>query len=71
MAIIQDHIERFYKSGKMPKYYYYQQNGKTASQNYIEQREEIQKEILERVAQSESIEEQIENAIVKALGKIF
>lgn len=34
MAFTDEHIEYLYKTGKMPQWAYFQQNGKTAQENY-------------------------------------
>jgi 5,10-methylene-tetrahydrofolate dehydrogenase/methenyl tetrahydrofolate cyclohydrolase len=36
MALTQEQIEWLHDNGKMPDWAYFQQNGKTAQQNYVE-----------------------------------
>lgn len=59
-------IERLHKSGKMPDRYYYQQNGRTAQQNYIEQRDKMRGESRLYFDKTE-LKETLENAIAEIL----
>lgn len=43
-----EEIERLHKTGKMPDWYYYQVNGKSATENLWEQRQKIKDKILKR-----------------------
>ena len=52
-----DMIEQLWKAGKMPDWAYYQQNGKTAEENYREQKARF----------AEHIENDIEKQIDKKL----
>lgn len=52
-----DMIEQLWKAGKMPDWAYYQQNGKTAEENYREQKARF----------AERIENDIEKQIEKKL----
>lgn len=57
-------VERLYKSGKMPPWAYYQLNGKTAQDNYIEQKQSKQK--------SAAIDkEQAEGALKEAINEVL
>ena len=81
----QELIEYLHNSGKMPDNYYYQVNGKSAEENYIEitrkRRDKIKQQLKERqdklaaaAAQKQleaSIEKQAHKAIEKALDDVF
>lgn len=41
MALSKEQIEYLHDTGKMPDWIYYQQNGKSASENYREQKLKI------------------------------
>ena len=79
-------IERLHNSGKMPDWIYYQMNGKSAWENYVEQFNKISKknqidwelEIYKAKRKAEieaelekQIEEQVAPEIEKALDKLF
>lgn len=75
-------IEYLHDIGKMPDWIYYQQNGKTAQENYVIQKQKQQAEfhrrLLERSRQKEAekaIEAEIERtagtAIEKALTELL
>ena len=58
----QEEIEYYYNTGKMPDFVYYQINGKSQQQNYLEQR----KKILDRIDIRKSnkvLENQLEDCI--------
>lgn len=62
-------IERLHKSGKMPNRYYYQQNGRTAQQNYIEQRDKMREDTRLYFDKSE-LKETVENALTEILESL-
>lgn len=65
-------LDYLHKSGKMPDRYYYQQNGKTAAENYLEQilkSREFQAYI-ENELQSD-IEKQLPEVLENALDEIL
>lgn len=74
-------IEHYHDIGLMPDYAYYQQNGKTAQENYIEQMKKRQadfwkerndsyyKKIQEKEIEKE-LEETIENVLDELLKKL-
>lgn len=65
-------IEYLHKAGKMPDRYYYQQNGKSGFENYIEQilkRPEYQA-YLENELQAE-VEKQLPKALENALDEVL
>jgi hypothetical protein len=85
MALTPEQIEWLHDNGKMPDWAYYQQNGKTAQQNYADAtrraRERIMKLYEEQQAEAKrkeeekkleaDIEKQVEKAIEKALDKLL
>lgn len=85
MAFTPEQIEWLHDNGKMPDWAYYQQNGKTAQQNYADAtrraRERIMKLYEEQQAEARrkeeekkleaDIEKQVEKAIEKALDKLL
>ena len=60
--------ERLYKSGKMPRWAYYQLNGKTAQDNYIEQKQSKQKSLSPAAAIDK---EQAEKALKEAINEVL
>lgn len=71
-------IEYYHNSGKMPDWVYYQVNGKTAQENYIEiknkNREKYRKQYIENFINSnnkENIEKELEKEIEKALDNLL
>ena len=75
MAYTLEQIEWLHDNGKMPDWAYYQQNGKTAQQNFVEAtkkaRERILKEYYDREAESKRKEEQkqLERQLEKDIEK--
>ena len=81
MALSKEQIEYLHDTGKMPDWIYYQQNGKSASENYREQKLKIKQRFNDAVKEdqirseaaaraAESLREDLENEIQKALEKI-
>lgn len=66
MSLTQSQIERLHDDGKMPDWIYYQVNGKTAEQNFQEQRKKIYDELNKRKE-----EEQIVNHLSDILYDLF
>ena len=77
-----EYIEYLHNSGKMPDWYYYQVNGKTFSENYIEQLNkrkadrELEKYKARRKAEIDAeiekqIEEELTPKIEAALNDLF
>ena len=59
-------IERLHKSGKMPSWAYFQQNGRTAQQNYIEQRDKMRENTrlyFDKTELKETLEKAIEEIL--------
>ena len=85
MALTQEQIEWLHDNGKMPDWAYFQQNGKTAQQNFVEAtkkaRERILKEYYAREEEAKrkeeqkqlekDIEKQIEKGLEKALEELL
>ena len=66
----QEEIEYYYNTGKMPDFVYYQINGKSQQQNYLEQR----KKILDRIDIRKSnkvLENQLEDCITANLEELL
>lgn len=62
-------IERLHKSGKMPSWAYFQQNGRTAQQNYIEQRDKMREDTRLYFDKSE-LKETVENALTEIIESL-
>lgn len=79
MALTPEQIEWLHDNGKMPDWAYFQQNGKTAQQNYVEatrrakekilKRYEEQQEEARRKAEEKKLEDEIEKKLEKAVEK--
>lgn len=79
MALTLEQIEWLHDNGKMPDWAYFQQNGKTAQQNYVEatrrakekilKRYEEQQEEARRKAEEKELEKKLEAEIEKKLEK--
>ena len=66
----QEEIEYYHNIGKMPDWVYYQINGKSPQQNYVEQR----KKILDRIDINKStkvLENQLEDCITANLEELL
>ena len=70
MAFTDEQIEYLYKSGKMPQWAYFQQNGKTAQENYNTILLERQNKTLTKSIEKE-IEEKFEETVYNALDEIL
>lgn len=73
MALTLEQIEYLHDIGKMPDWAYYQQNGKTAQQNYVEQKRKMRKETeeqLNRMRQQEQMEEDMYKILKKVINRI-
>lgn len=85
MALTHDQIEWLHDNGKMPDWAYFQQNGKTAQQNfaeatrrarerilrnYNEQQEQARRKEEEKKLEAD-IEKQVEKALEKALDELL
>ena len=75
-------LEYYHDSGLMPDWAYYQQNGKSAQENFAEQHRKMQKQFEERRRQEQQdaalekyvnkmVEEQLEDCLEKALGNLL
>ena len=85
MAFTQKEIEYLHDTGKMPDWIYYQQNGKTAQENYAIQQRKYQQETMKRLEERRhkeqlakeekeleaEIEKKAEKAIEKALEELL
>lgn len=83
MALTPEQIEWLHDNGKMPDWAYYQQNGKTAQQNWEAQHRKIMEKYRQREAEERrkaeekalekkleaDLEKQIEQKLEKALEK--
>lgn len=79
MALTPEQIEWLHDNGKMPDWAYFQQNGKTAQQNYTEatrrakekilKRYEAQQEEARRKAEEKKLEAELEKKMEKQLEK--
>ena len=73
-----DFIEFWHNEGSMPDFVYYQLNGKSPFQNYLEQKRKMQDkfeqrkklENLENMVQAE-VEKELQPTLEKALGQIL
>ena len=81
MALSKEKIEYLHDTGKMPDWIYYQQNGKSASENYREQKLKIKQRFKDAVKEdqirreaearaTERFQEDLENEVQTALEKI-
>lgn len=70
MAFTDEQIEYLYKKGKMPQWAYFQQNGKTAQENYNTILLERQNKTLTKSIEKE-IEEKFEETVYNALDEIL
>ena len=66
MAFTLEEIEHYHDIGLMPDWAYYQQNGKSAQENYNEQTRIIKERYLERM-QEQALEKEIEKKVEEAL----
>lgn len=81
MALTQEQIEWLHDNGKMPDWAYFQQNGKTAQQNYVEATRRARERIMKnyeaqqaeakRKAEEKQLEKDIEKQIEKGLEKVL
>lgn len=74
MAFSQEMIEKLHREGKMPDWAYYQQNGKSAQENWEEQHRKIMEWLHEQEAQKQlekDIEKQVYDAVEKALDELL
>ena len=81
MAYTQEQIEWLHDNGKMPDWAYFQQNGKTAQQNYVEATRRAKEKILKRYeeqqaearrkAEEREMEKKLEAELEKKLEKAF
>jgi len=76
--LTQSQIEYLHDNGLMPDWAYYQQNGKTAQENYVSQKRKINEEMLsklrakkEEAELEKEIEEQVGKAVEKALDELL
>lgn len=75
MAYTQEQIEWLHDNGKMPDWAYYQQNGKSAQQNYVEATRKARERILKNYyeqqeeAKRKAEEKKLEKELEKKLGK--
>lgn len=73
MALTLEQIEYLHDIGKMPDWAYYQQNGKTAQQNYAEQKRKLRikaEEQLNKKRQEQKMEEDMYNIMKRVIKKI-
>lgn len=70
MALTLEQIEYLHDIGKMPDWAYYQQNGKTAQQNYTEQKRKMRKQLEERL-NKEREEKQMEEDMYKIMKRVI
>ena len=67
MAYTLEQIEYLHNTGKMPDWIYYQQNGKSASENYVriknEMRHKWREKLLMQRAEKEDLDEPFEVSI--------
>lgn len=85
MAYTQEQIEWLWKNGKMPDWAYFQQNGKTAQQNYVLATERARQRIIDNYnrqqeearrkedqkKQEKEIEKQIEKQLEQGIEKVL
>lgn len=85
MAYTQEQIEWLWRNGKMPDWAYFQQNGKTAQENYVVATERARQRIMdnynraqeearrkaEAQKQEKQLEKDIEKQIEQSLEKIL
>ena len=79
MALTPEQIEWLHDNGKMPDWAYFQQNGKTAQQNYVEATRRAKEKILKqyeeqqaearRKAEEKKLEAELEKKLEKQLEK--
>ena len=79
MALTPEQIEWLHDNGKMPDWAYFQQNGKTAQQNYTEATRRAKEKILKRYeeqqaearrkAEEKELEKKLEAELEKKLEK--
>lgn len=70
MSEEQKQIELFHDIGRMPDFAYYQLNGKTAQENYNQQRKKRQQQALESYLLRVT-ENNLASEVEKSLDKIF
>lgn len=73
-----EQIEWLHDNGYMTDCAYYQQNGKTAQENYIIQTQKFRNQLLERRKQEQlekdiekQVEEQVNEAVERAIDDLF
>ena len=66
MALTLEQIEYLHDIGKMPDWAYYQQNGKTAQQNYAEQKRKLRI----KAEEQQKMEEDMYNIMKRVIKKI-
>ena len=81
MALTPEQIEWLHDNGKMPDWAYFQQNGKTAQQNYVEATRRAKEKILKRYeeqqaeagrkAEEKELEKKLEKTLEKALDDLL
>ena len=78
MAYTKEQIEYLHDIGKLPDWAYYQQNGKSAQENYITQIQKFRNELLEKQKQQQlekeiekQVEEQVNEAVERAIDDLF
>lgn len=67
-----EEIERLHDAGKMPDWWYYQVNGKTANENYVtiyNKRQQETKELLEQRNLDAIVEAELDKQIPKLIDK--
>ena len=81
MTLSKDQLDYLHDTGKMPDWIYYQQNGKSASENYREQKLKIKQRFKDAVKEdqirreaearaAERFRDDLENEVQTALDKI-
>lgn len=82
MAFTQQEIEYYHDRGLMPDWAYYQQNGKSAQENYIAQTRKIKDAAMERIREqqqqealekyvTEMVEDKLEDTLEKVLDDLL
>lgn len=82
MAFTQQEIEYYHDRGLMPDWAYYQQNGKSAQENYIAQTRKIKDAAMERIREQQQqealekyvtkmVEDKLEDTLEKVLDDLL
>ena len=82
MAFTQQEIEYYHDRGLMPDWAYYQQNGKSAQENYLAQTRNIKDAAMERIREQQQqealekyvtkmVEDKLEDTLEKVLDDLL